>query len=209
MHGEPTLFDMAEFEREAVAATPWEGVPLRYVTDYHHPDDLAAAFKRWTDEHGNFGCLMRSHMWHRAYFGRQDVAASDEAHELHMLNADTRCDLAEHDHSADPLPGGLMYQANCPPCRWHVITEHENEAVEAWHDHAMPGWRALPILPTKLSTADEKKARAAAAKWCAENYPAEWQRPGAPVITRRGAYGGRHVGGRSPFGGYDLAAPND
>ena len=44
MHGEPTLFDMAEFEREAVAATPWEGVPLRYVTDYHHPDDLAAAF---------------------------------------------------------------------------------------------------------------------------------------------------------------------
>ncbi len=108
MHGEPTLFDMAEFEREAVAATPWEGVPLRYVTDYHHPDDLAAAFERWTGEHGNFGCLMRSHMWHRAYFGRQDVAASDEAHELHMLNADTRCDLAEH-------------------------------------DHAMPGWRALPI----------------------------------------------------------------
>ncbi|QBE49622.1 DUF6349 family protein [Leucobacter triazinivorans] len=172
MHGEPTLFDMAEFEREAVAATPWEGVPLRYVTDYHHPDDLAAAFERWTGEHGNFGCLMRSHMWHRAYFGRQDVAASDEAHELHMLNADTRCDLAEH-------------------------------------DHAMPGWRALPILPTNLSTADEKKARAAAAKWCAENYPAEWQRPGAPVISRRGPYGGRHVGGRSPFGGYDLAAPND
>ena len=40
---------------------------------------------------------------------------------------------------------------------------------------------------------DEKKARAAAAKWCAANYPAEWQRPGSPVRTTRGPHGGRHT----------------
>ena len=30
MTGEPTLFDLAEFEREAVAATPWDGAPLTF-----------------------------------------------------------------------------------------------------------------------------------------------------------------------------------
>ncbi|MCB8043791.1 hypothetical protein JM654_04710 [Microbacterium oxydans] len=60
--------------------------------------------------------------------------------------------------------------------------------------------------PPAAAATDEKKARAAAAKWCAANYPAEWQRPGSPVRTIRGPHGGRHVESRSPFGGYDLAA---
>lgn len=32
-----------------------------------------------------------------------------------------------------------------------------------------------------------------------------WQRPGVPVRTHRQSHGTRHVPGRSPLGGYDLA----
>lgn len=40
MNGQPALFDLADFEREAVAATPWRGAPLTYTTDYYDPSDL-------------------------------------------------------------------------------------------------------------------------------------------------------------------------
>ncbi|WP_404442901.1 hypothetical protein LG315_08505 [Microbacterium marinum] len=33
--------------------------------------------------------------------------------------------------------------------------------------------------------------------------------PGAPILTERGPYGTRHVPGYSPFGGYDLSAPQE
>ena len=202
-----TLFDLAEFEREAVAATAWDGAPLAYTTSYYSPAELDAAFDRYRAEFGGFGCIPRSHMWHRNSYNQGERAVTDDGHELHMFYADAWCKEADHDHSADPLPGGGRYQAVCPGCAWHVITERENDAVEAWHDHALPGWRSLPIMPRPAAAAtDEKKARAAAAKWCAANYPAEWQRPGSPVRTTRGPHGGRHVESRSPFGGYDLAA---
>lgn len=202
-----TLFDLAEFEREAVAATAWDGAPLAYTTSYYSPAELDAAFDRYRAEFGGFGCIPRSHMWHRNSYNQGERAATDDGHELHMFYADAWCKEADHDHTADPLPGGGRYQAVCPGCAWHVISERENDAVEAWHDHALPGWRSLPIMPRPAAAAtDEKKARAAAAKWCAANYPAEWQRPGSPVRTTRGPHGGRHVESRSPFGGYDLAA---
>ena len=41
------LFDLAEFEREAVAATVWDGAPLSYTTDYYSPAALDAAFDRY------------------------------------------------------------------------------------------------------------------------------------------------------------------
>jgi hypothetical protein len=44
-------------------------------------------------------------------------------HELVIFNADTRCDVAEHDHSAAPLPGNDMgHQGICAPCGWHAIS---------------------------------------------------------------------------------------
>ena len=169
-----TLFDLAEFEREAVAATAWDGAPLAYTTSYYSPAELDAAFDRYRAEFGGFGCIPRSHMWHRNSYNQGERAATDDGHELHMFYADAWCKEADHDHSADPLPGGGRYQAVCPGCAWHVISERENDAVEAWHDHALPGWRSLPIMPRPAAAAtDEKKARAAAAKWCAANYPAE------------------------------------
>ena len=33
----------------------------------------------------------------------------------------------------DPLPGGGRYQAVCPGCAWHIITERENDAVRAFY----------------------------------------------------------------------------
>ena len=134
-----------------------------------------------------------------------------DAHELHMLSADTRCEVAEHDHSAAPLPGDLMYQAICAPCRWHAIDSSENGAVEAWHEHALPGWRALPVLPDKLASAlstQERRSREALTAWISQHYPAEWQRRGAPIRTRRQPNGIRHVPGHSPLGGYDMAVEN-
>ena len=50
-----TLFDLAEFEREAVAATAWDGAPLAYTTSYYSPAELDAAFDRYRAEFGGFG----------------------------------------------------------------------------------------------------------------------------------------------------------
>lgn len=55
MDGERTLFDLADFEREAVAATPWRGAPLTYTTDYYTPEELRAAFERYRAERGDSG----------------------------------------------------------------------------------------------------------------------------------------------------------
>lgn len=74
----------------------------------------------------------------------------------------------------------------------------------------MPGWRDLPVMPRslseRLSTPTKQSTRAVQA-WIEDNYPTEWQVPGAPVRTIRAApMGTRHVAGRSPLDGYDLTA---
>ncbi|WP_240739967.1 DUF6349 family protein [Leucobacter triazinivorans] len=104
-------------------------------------------------------------------------------------------------------PGDLLYQANCEPCGWHSVSNTENDVVEAWHDHGVPGWRELPIIPAQIRVSDgsgglTKIARA----WIAKHYPTHMQIPGAPIITERARYATRHVNGRSPWGGYDIAS---
>ena len=89
-------------------------------------------------------------MWHPAYPGQGDRTVT-EGHELHIFHADTRCRESDHDHTAAPLPDDLTSQGICPACRWHMIDRSEGAIVEAWHDHAMPGWRELPVLPGKLA----------------------------------------------------------
>jgi hypothetical protein len=80
-------------------------------------------------------------------------------------------------------------------------------AVEAWHDHAWPGWRDLPILPLTPQTdrTDKGTSKRARAFFEAE-YPTEFQQSGAPVITQRSRFGTRHVPNYSPWGGYDLCS---
>lgn len=201
-----TLFDLNELAREAVAATPWHGAPLAYTTDYWTPDELNAAAERYVAEFGNFGSVPRSHMWFPAHCNPPLIAAG---HALHLFNADCRCTQPDHDHTAQPLPTTFITQANCPICRWHLIDTCD--LVEAWHDHAMPGWRNLPVLPDKLREGrnENRQTKQRRLEWVQEHYPAEWLFDGAPILTRRSQHGTRAVPRRSPLGGYDITAPNE
>ena len=67
-------------EREAVAATAWDGAPLAYTTSYYSPAELDAAFDRYRAEFGGFGCIPRSHMWHRNSYNQGERAATDDGH---------------------------------------------------------------------------------------------------------------------------------
>lgn len=118
-----------------------------------------------------------------------------------MFGACARCKYPDHDHSANPLPGVGLYQAICRPCRWHYIAPDENKVVEAWHDHAMPGWRDLPLFTRRtLGGSRDAKSRA----WVDDHYPAEWKFPGVPILTLRTPGGTRHVDHYSPLDGFDL-----
>lgn len=207
-----TQLDMfAELEREQLLATPWSGAPLGYTTDYFTPDELEAAFDRCVAEHGIQGCLPFSHMWH----SRDARSTPVKTHHLVLLTADTRhtgrsrCP-SDHQHAPGDLPDEFMYQTNCAPCRWHHISSRENDAVEAWHDHALPGWRDLPVMPVtiKRDSGNGFKTKQATV-WLDEHQPADWRFPGAPIRTERKPLGTRHVPGRSPFGGYDLGHRED
>jgi hypothetical protein len=62
----------------------------------------------------------------------------------------------------------------------------------------------LPIVPARLRDRDKIGLSKAARNWISQHYPESIQMAGAPVITERDN-GTRHVPGRSPWGGYDLA----
>lgn len=203
------LIHQAEVEN----APAWTGAPLEYHEDYATPEQLDAAFDRWVFENGRHGCIPLSHMWHRNNMrGFTDPDADITTHQLYLFCADTRCDgivpaTRSHEHAVD-LPGELMYQAICPRCSWHAIDENESRAVEAWHDHALPGWRSLPIVPQKLREhSGEQRALQRFTAWIEEHYPPEWQRLGYPILTERPHYGTRAVEGASPWKGYDISAP--
>lgn len=93
----------------------------------------------------------------------------------------------------------------CQPCGWQTIGAGENATVEAWHDQAIPGWRRLPVLPARLHRSSIDSA--AAKRWIEQHYPLGARIPGAPVITGRPLTAGRKIPGRSPWAGWDLAAP--
>lgn len=107
------LFDMDDLAREALLATPWAGAPLAYTTGYWTPADLTAAFDRYQAEYGHVRSVPRSHMWHTDTTRTPLVL---DAHELHVFTAAAHCSFEDHDHSAHPLPGEHLYQANCPRC---------------------------------------------------------------------------------------------
>ena len=183
-------------------APAWNGLaPLHFTVGYFAPADLEAAFARWQFEHGSFGCVPRSHMWHPAI--SMDRANTDTTgHDLSVLSADLRC---EHYGQPCQCVGDLLYRAICETCRWH-LDGTEAQGVEGWHDHAWPGWRALPVIPAALTKRDDhNRPSKKLAAWIEEHYPDGWQVPGAPIITERPQHGTRHVPHRSPWGGFDLS----
>ncbi len=201
-------FDIDQMIHELdIAALPdWAGAPLHFTADYHSPAELVEAFDHWKFVNGNQGSIPRSHMWHPAYT-EGHANGNTPGHDLYILTADARCrswndfkGLAAECEASGKCSciGSLIYQANCATCRWHRIGDH-SEVIEAWHDHAWPGWRDLPVIPNNIAG---KKRNA----WIETHYPVEWQTEGAPILTERDGIGTRHVCGRSPWAGFDLSA---
>ena len=193
-------FDFDELAREEARqhAGQWQGAPLHFTTDYYPPSELVGAFEHGCCLYSHFDSYARSHMWHRDIAHDQRTELGEHAGE--MFTAELRPDHGEEG------PGDLLYQMICEPCGWHSIAGNENAAVEAWHDHALPGWRDLPVVPGKVIARTETGLSKVGRVWITERYPQHMQIPGAPIITERAPYGTRHVPGRSPWGGCDLSS---
>lgn len=205
MSDEQLAFDIEGMLHEAAteSAPEWRRAPLHFTTAYYPPAELDAALDHWMFLHAHD--KTHGQMW------RHSITVADNAqvarHGFALYTTDLRCEPWKHAdrHESCQCVGDLMYQAICEPCEWNAITDHENDAVEMWHDHALPGWRELPIVPSRLRMMDKDGLSKAAKKWIGEHYPKSMQVPGAPIITERRPYGTRHVPNRSPWGGYDLS----
>jgi hypothetical protein len=97
---------------------------------------------------------------------------------------------------------GRRKRAACLGCEWESEDlRNERDAVEAAHDHCWPGWRDLPAVRQPGSNHQ---------RWLAEvkrAYPDGWLEAGGPVVTvRADSRFARHLPGKAPGGGYDLAA---
>ena len=112
----------------------------------------------------------------------------------------------------------LAYRGACLGCGWvspavHLLWhEGENGAAEDANDHAHPGWRALPVvgpLPHGDGGAAHERALASWRSRWEPLLPEGWLEGGGPVRTEREPNAGRHVPGRAPGGGYDMAGRGD
>lgn len=207
MTEEQLAFDIEGMLHEAAveAAPEWNGAPLCFTTAYYRPAEFDEAASHWRFLHKLDKGYHPNRMWHRAIAVPMGVEVGD--HTLDLFTADLRCEPWTHDqkHVGCACVGELTFMAICEPHGWHGIGGNENVAVEAWHDHSFPGWRDLPIVPTRLRDREKPGISKAAKKWIEAHYPKGMQIPGAPIITERSPMGTRHVPGRSPWGGYDIA----
>ena len=207
-----SMIDALMHEEHVNALPQWTGMPLgRLVTDYRHPDELDAAWRRWVEVNGHFNSIFLSRMWHRSHTVPHAAIGN---HTIDQFDVDLRCAAGAHGwRKATDEPGrrsqcvgDITAQLICAVCSWHHIGT-ETEGVEAWHVHAFPGWRDLPILPNKIRGGmGTRTMTPQLQEWFDANYPAKFRVDGAPIRTLRGRYGTRHVPNYSPFGGYDLSA---
>lgn len=207
-----SMIDALMHEEHVSSLPEWTGMPLgQLVTSYWHPDDIDAAWRRWIEVNGHFDSIHRSRMWNRSHtVPHMEIGE----HSIDLFHVDLRSKAGLHDADRATLGlgkicqcvGSTTSQMICAACSWHFIGE-ESAATEAWHDHAFPGWRDLPILPDKLrGQMGTRKMTPKLEEWFEAHYPTEFRVLGAPILTTRGKYGTRHVPNYSPFGGYDLSA---
>lgn len=211
------MLQQLAFDLDELTRSPYAGpAPAHFTAEYFTPDELLAAHAEGTRLAGGvWPRLAPNHTWDlgitTGYSNRKTVG-----HTCVLLDVDLRCDCwprfrgSRDDWDAAggcQCVGSLLYQANCPDCRWHAFGE-ENEVVEAWHDHAWPGWRDLPVLPFDHENWNVERSvwSKKASAWIEENQPTEWRVSGAPLLTQRQKFGTRHVPGRSPWGGFDLSS---
>ncbi len=124
----------------------------------------------------------------------------------HWLPADGEDYWSMKDH--------LGYRGACLGCGWVGDQPRrgrgaENLAVEDAHDHTHPGWREIPVVGAPPSLESPASYKRLVARWYqrwGHLLPEGWLDRGGPVRTARSPMAGRHVPGRAPGGGYDLAA---
>lgn len=218
-----SLFDVLDDGRTTLDPVPelaYDGrAPLRFTTAYFTPAELDAAADQvaqicrsttW-EERREFAGVRSS--WHRASWLPSFAALG---HGMDMFVADMRCDNIANGHREAfdwphrcPWVGGLFTMAVCQCCSWHAIG-WEGQVAAWWHDHAMPGWRSLPVVPRAIgqeASLGLKGGRKGLERWVEREMPEAWRFRGAPVITERdpNGFGTRsHLGGA--LGGWDLSS---
>lgn len=160
--------------------------------------DYDARFEQWckASPDGHFNSIRISHGWHH----HGPVLLLPDQCDVGVLSASLRCD---HARGCECVGRGGAYMAVCDHCGWH--SDHaadETRAVVDGLDHAYPGWRDSPVAPPATFCDNKQKAawQRTVRELCGDR-PAGW-----PVITDRVPPGMRAVPGRSPWGGYDVAA---
>jgi hypothetical protein len=127
----------------------------------------------------------------------------------HWLPADGEDYWSMKDH--------LGYCGACLACGWVGGQPRrgrgaENLAVEDAHDHTHPGWRQIPVVGAPPRLESPASYKGLVARWYrrwGHLLPEGWLDSGGPVRTARSPMATRHVPGRAPGGGYDLAADPD
>lgn len=188
------LFDALGHIRVDEASTA-EGVRCLYTSGARGLAARASEFQEWTDRHGRFGCIARSHAW-RPH--NTDADRVTEQCRATVLVADLRCLCPWTCFCV----GLVIYRGACCGCRWEGVirTDHEHAVLDAL-DHTSPGWRADPPVPAAPFD-DNLPARA---RWVARVTARIGGRPdGWPVRTLRIGLGYAAVARRSPWGGYDV-----
>ena len=121
------------------------GVPSLYARRYDTISGYTDAFARWQRDWGHFASYPHSHAWHPCLtLSADDLEATDTC-QASLLLADLRC--THYDTCF--CVGDLLYRGFCRGCGWHSPpARDENIAVLATLDHAHPGWRDDPIVPS-------------------------------------------------------------
>ena len=188
----------AELEA-ADAQRAFDEAPSIYGTAAQGYFNRLDAADAWAGRHGHFDSNRRSHAWRAACGSPEGRDAVENDHRPAVLTADLRC---HHHAQRCSCVGGLVYRGACLHCDWEGdVRAEENTAAEDAHDHAWPGWRALPIVPRRP---ENQKARPRWIETVANAYPAGWLESGGPIRTTRGQHGTRHVPNHTGYGGYDL-----
>jgi hypothetical protein len=142
------------------------------------------------------------------FFGAQDRAQPGDFERCTATVLD-----ADREDGDDELPNWQRYRGACLGCGWvGEPVESENDAAEDAHDHAWPGWRDLPPVPSPPDPSGAGQYDKRKAAWIARVapvFPPGWLEAGGPIRTTREPPGNRHVPLRTPYGGYDLACGPD
>jgi len=193
---------LAEMDAPPLLA-PWEA-----TLDIYPAGEYERSLDAWVREHGSFGAAFRYPGWRVEWYSSLGDGGRGHTHYLISTYAAAA--------TSAQAQRTRRVRSICDACGWgSPVSLSEHAAVAAWHDHAWPGWRDLPVVPLAVAPrgggmsargAIDKKAAARARAWVADHYPTEWQVDRAPVITERMYPGTRDVPDYSPWGGFDIWA---